>query len=411
MFYRVTNTVKKILINEIKEVIKDHPDFYDVDVRNKFKGLERDKKSIIVMNASASKMKLSINNFLGTIESFSTLANLKEKRGNALEWIRDDLKNIKSLVPAGFYILHMDTDKSFIIEQYISFSELLFPEYEGPNKTSHLKYKNVNPNSELITDNRGLKLLRNQHYTIDNENGVVTFLIEPTDYDGLNIKYKYIGKTKGPYSITEYELNNEAIPGVILAFGDRLREGDVQLIEVSEKREDTAKAYGGAWSLSFDFNILTQDSDALERLSDFVADSIWTLEEKFVDMGMPILDISLSGESEEQELDVPDEYNFQSSLSITMQVEWEVHRPIMGRIEQIYINQFNSTDSASFSDAQSAKLNNSLIGESDPKFFKSNRPNTGRGYDNTVGSNHFIGVTPMVNPTANVVRPNNFGSI
>jgi hypothetical protein len=341
MFYRVKNTVKKIIIKEIQDLIKDHPQFHDTLVINKYQDQEREKINVIVKSASASSQRISLDNFCAMAHSYTTLANLKGQRGDMLEWVSDDINNIQNLVPPGFYVIRMDTINTFVVEQYLTIRkeplELTEVDQQG-HSLSYLKHQKVNIGSEVITDDRGQLFVRNQHYTINYDTGLITFLMNTEYIQGITATYQYLEPQIGPFPMKSFEMNNTALPGVVLAFGDQVREGDLQVVVVSDKREISAMVKSGSWNMNLDIEIRAQDTDTSEQLVDFIANHIWAYkQEELVDIGLTITDISVAGESEEQEVDVPDEWSFVDTLSLTIIVQWEVHLPIIGRIEKIYI--------------------------------------------------------------------------
>jgi hypothetical protein len=341
MFYRVKNAVKKIIITEIQKLVVEHPEFHDTLVINRYQDQEREKINVIVKSASTSSQRLGLDNYGCTIESYTSLAGLKGQRGDMLEWVRDDERNIQNLVPPGFYVIRMETMTSFVIEQYLTIrrEQLNLDEknIEG-NYLARLNHTNINTGSEVITDDTGLIFLRDKHYTIDYETGLITFLTNTDGFYQILATYQYLQPQLGPFTVKQFEYNNTALPGVVLAFGDRVREGDIQVVLVSDKREPSALAYTGQWNMTLDMEVRAQDTDTSEKLVDYIATSFWAFKQiELCDRGITMTDISASGESEEQELDVPDEWSFVDTISMSLVVQWEVHVPIIGRVEKIYL--------------------------------------------------------------------------
>jgi len=409
MFYQITNTIKKIFIREIKDLVKDHPEFSDVLVINKFQDQEREKCNIIVRSASASSQRMSLDNFGLTVQSYTILANLKGHRGDMIEWIRDDLNNIQNLVPPGFYIIKMNSITEFMIEQFLTINQESLSVKgisSGGQQIVQLRHQNVNPGSELIVDGYGRRFVRDLHYTINYSSSEVVFLIDFDKYYEIKASYQYIQQELGPFEVKPYTMNNTALPGVVLAFGDRLREGDIQVVVVSEKREDSARATTGRWNMSIDITVMAQDSDTSERLIDFVGANIWAVKQiPLADRGITIQDISLSGESEEPELDTPDEWNFSNTLSLTVLVDWELHVPMIERIRNIFVAP--PIDTGIYTDEELHTITKNTEQSIDYKTFGTvDEGREGRYYDFNEGSRHFAGLIPVQSVKSVVVSPN-----
>jgi len=398
MFYRVKNTVKKIIIKEIQNLVKEHPQFHDTLVINKYQDQEREKINVIVKSASASSQRLSLDNFGVMAHSYTTLANIKGHRGDMLEWVSDDQNNIQDLVPPGFYVIRMVTIDTFVIEQYLTIRkeplEITDIDPQGHSLT-YLKHKEINVGSEVITDDRGQLFVKNEHYTINYDTGLITFLMNTNNIEGITATYQYLMPQLGPFQMKCFEMNNTALPGVVLAFGDRVREGDIQVVIVSDKREISAMVKTGSWNMTLDIEVRAQDTDTSEQLVDYISNYLWAYkQEELVDIGITITDISASGESEEQEVDVPDEWSFVDTISLTIIVQWEVHLPVIGRIEKIYIKPPVDTgiyDGYVLNQYEQLYQQNNHY----DAFGTMDDNKTGRYDDFNIGSNHFQGLVPI----------------
>jgi hypothetical protein len=407
MFFRLTNAIKKIIIHEIQDILKDHPEFSDVLIINKYQDQEREKVNIIIKSAAANSQRLSLDDFGATVQSYTTVANMKGVRGDMLEWVKDDLLNINELVPPGFFVMKMISGKQFIIEQYLVIDkEKISIKYANSlgQKVAVLNHTDINPESEVVSDYLANRLVRGQHYTIDNATGEITFLVDYDKYYELTCTYQYIKPDLGPFDANPYEANNTALPGVVLAFGDKIRKGDVQVVVVSAEREDSAKAGMGRWNMTIDLDVRAQDTDTAEKLIDYVGVYLWSRRIPLADRGVTITDFSLSGESEEQEMEVPDEYNFSNVLSLTIVVEWELHIPLLGRVEKIFIKP--PIDTGVFTDEELVRLEKQESQYVDPKTFGTvDDPREGRYYNYDSGSKHFVGVNLIQSINSTVVRP------
>jgi len=93
---RLSKTVKFRIIDELKASFRGHPVFKDVEqfIQNKFAFEERPSFGIVVKNISGDLIKLSPDNFLGTIVSHVYLARVQNYEGRSIEWVREDIENI-----------------------------------------------------------------------------------------------------------------------------------------------------------------------------------------------------------------------------------------------------------------------------------------------------------------------------
>ncbi|MDO8640293.1 MAG: hypothetical protein Q7R33_02015 [Nitrosarchaeum sp.] len=368
MFYRISNAVKKILIKELQALFIDHPIFGDnqLVITNKYQFDERPKYAIVVKTASADSVKLDLGNFKGIVISYTVLANLKNQSGRMIEWVREDVANIDNLVKPGFYVVEMPTDSTFTVEPYLTVvDEVLTIEAIGFGQAT-LQHQNINVGSEYVIAETTQKLVRDQHYSIDYVTGIITFLQAVEDFGEITVDYQYLGTKTGPFDVTVDTSNNQAIPGVTLAFGKFLKAGSLQVVVVYPSRQEVAKSFAGKWKMNVTLSTVAQDTDTQEQLIDLAAMYIWTvLQEKLVDDGIYIDNITMSGESEEEEVKTSNELSFLADLSFSVEVEWEVLQPILGVVKKIFLNRtedFGQYDDAELSIRDSRGVNSSQRG-------------------------------------------------
>jgi hypothetical protein len=352
MFYRITNAIKKILIQELQEFFKDHPDFNDeLVITNKFSFDERPKYALILKTASAKSIKLSLDNYKGTVQSYTVLANLKNRPGKMIEWVREDVANVCNLVKPGYYLVQMVEDDKFTVSAYLSVEdEALTIEHAGFDH-AFLKHQNINPGSEYILDETGRKLQNNEHYTIDYASGEITILKMPDGAEELKADYQYIGSTTGPFDVLPETVNNTAIPGVILAFGNFLKKDNIQVVVVYAERQIVAKAYMGKWVLSVNMSAVAQDTDTQESLIDLAGMYLWSvLQEKLTDNGIYLEEFNVGGETEDEEVKTSNELSYAADLSFDVNVEWEAYQPILGIVKRVFLNRIE--DFGQYDDAE-----------------------------------------------------------
>jgi len=352
MFYRITNVVKKIIIQELQELFKDHPVFSDeLVITNKYSFEERPKYAIIVKTASAKSQKLSLDNYKGIVQSYVTLANLKNTPGRMIEWVREDVANISNVVKPGFYVVEMVEDDQFTVSAYLTVADEVLTIETNGFEHAFLQHQNINPNSELVLTETGRRLQPNEHYTIDNSTGEITFLQPTEDYETISVDYQYIGNVTGPFTVQPETVDQLAIPGVVLAFGNFLKKGGLQVVVVYPDRQEVAKSYLGKWNMTLSLGAVAQDTDTQEQLIDLASMYIWSvLQEKLVNDGIYVSEFNIGGESEDDEVKSANELSYMGDLSFNVDVEWEAFQPILGVIKNVFLNRVE--DFGQYDDAE-----------------------------------------------------------
>jgi hypothetical protein len=346
MLFCITNAIKKKLCLIFQDILSKHPVFEKVQVYTKFPETERPKNAIVIRAASANSQKLAINNFITTDHSFCTLANLKGIEGNSIEWVKDDVKNIDKLSPPGFYIVKIisheeNTNKfQFKIDQYlICDDEILDLQFIKNTVGAVLKNAPINPKSEIIhSQNNDFDFKPNIDYTIDYSTGEILFKSDVHQYAPITVDYQILGAEQGPFTTEYYYLDNKSIPGVILAFGERLKVGDEQVVFLDMSKTASANVFGGRWQLGMSVQVISQSPDQQERLADYIISAFWAdYQMRLTDEGISILDFAISAESENLEHEITDEYSFTADINFTTEVDWELHYPIIKTLRRISI--------------------------------------------------------------------------
>lgn len=89
-----------------------------------------------------------------------------------------------------------------------------------------------------------------------------------------------------------------------------MKVNDEQVVVVEKEQNTVAKVFGGRWIMDMDIIAVAQDTDQQERLLDFTVTSLWAeYQDALANQGIAIQDFSLSGESEDLEVEIPEEYN------------------------------------------------------------------------------------------------------
>jgi hypothetical protein len=172
-----------------------------------------------------------------------------------------------------------------------------------------------------------IEIIDSGDYVVDPETGAITlFNIQPAGTE-IVADYRYPIESRGPFPIGRGNTaNNDAIPGVVLAFGNQLEDGDVIAVVVDQDRSDVADVYGGKFDLSLDIDIIARDSMTRSELADLCVMYLWNHHrERLSEEGIEITSLSHGGESEEPYDDNADDYYYTANVSLSVMTDWEIH--------------------------------------------------------------------------------------
>jgi len=344
MFYLVTNSLKKRLCQIFQDILSRHPIFEKAKVYTKFPQEERPKSAIIIRSVSGSSQKLSLDNFVATQRGYCSLANLKGIKGNSIEWVKDDQENLDKLSAQGFYVVKITAHSEnsnifeFVVDPFLIVEdEELEIKFIKNKEGAVLKNLPVNPGSELVYSQQGqFEFKKDIEYTIDYNTGEILFAGHVKKHMPIVVDYQVLSSQQGPFTTEYYALDNVAIPGVVIAFGDRLKVGDEQVVVVEKEQCVVSKVYGGRWLMDVDVIGVAQDPDQQERMIDYVITALWSdYQDSLTGEGIAIQNFSLSGEGEDLEVEIPEEYNFTGGISFSVETDWEVFVPLISRVRRI----------------------------------------------------------------------------
>lgn len=381
MYASLSESIKRRMIQELQEFWAQDPKYRDsLVIQGKYSFDERPQQAIILKNSSASPFQLSADHYQGTVVAYSQLTRVFGKPGTSIEWIKDDSRQIQknggafpslpgiyyielrqegvdwSNVPGGFgpdsgdcpppgspedsgpvgtgqsYGMCFYVDPLLTVLDGRAFA--LTPTlYELPQQKFH-------PGSLQLFEMPGsLPLFEGINYVADPDTGRITLTapLPPNTY--LSADYYYAGESTGPFPIADNTANNTAIPGVVLAFGRRIQDGDVMTVVVTERREEAAREYGGRWEMSLDFDIMARDVYAQGELTDRTLMYIHAqLRDRLSFEGIEITAVSSGGEAEESYDDNGDDYFYTASLSMSVETEWAVRLPLPRALTRIVPN-------------------------------------------------------------------------
>ena len=346
MFANLTEAVKRRILQELRSFWSLDPNYRDTlvpNIQGRYSFRERPQQAIIVKGASANPQILSADHYQGVVVSYCNLARVLGKNGTSIEWVREDSLAIQRnngvfpSLPGVYYIeirreLYGEPTPS---EQYVFYVDPLIEVLdERPIMLTPRLYEvaqgSFHPGSLRVYEMPGnILLYEGINYTADATNGQIT-LAQPTASNTyLSVDYRYAGESRGPFQITQNGSDNQAIPGVVLAFGRRVQDGDIMTVVVGRSREACALEYGGRWELNVDMDLMTRDVLATGEVTDRTLLFLYAdLRGRLSNEGVEIISVSMGGEAEEAYDENADDYFYTSSISMTIQTDWSMHFPL-----------------------------------------------------------------------------------
>lgn len=377
MYYRMTEQVKRRMVQELREFWSSQPQYPDLadHIQGKYSFRERPQYAIILKTSSANQVQLSADHFVGTVKSHVMLARVGDFPGLSLEWVREDLLAIQrngGTFPTSPGIYYIEVEQATPpVPPYSKESTFQFyvdPLYdvndETLTKVNDLTYQTQNPvlagSMRLYSMPGAVQLVEGVNYTLDPSTGAVTLMAPLGRKGSLSADYRYPGETSGPHPIVSMQANHTAIPGVVLAFGRRVQAGDRLAVVVTTRRESTALEYGGRWDISLDFDVIARDVYAQQEISDLTVMFLWGIaRSRLSTEGIEIAQVNMGGESEESYDENGDDYYYNASISVQLQADWSIHVPLAATIRRALPQtdaQIRAT--AALGDAELAALGN-----------------------------------------------------
>lgn len=352
MYYRMTEQVKRRLIQTLRDFWSVQPQYPDLTdhIQGKYSFRERPQYAIILKTSSANQVQLSADNYVGTVQSHVMLARVGDYPGLSIEWVREDQLAIQRNAGAfpsvpGVYYIEVEKapdpippyDKEDSFRFYVD--PLLEANDETLTKVDDLTYQTQNPvvagSMRLYEMPGGIQLVEGINYTLDPDVGIVT-LTDPVPRNGsLSADYRYAAPSTGPHPIVQMQANHTAIPGAVLAFGRRVQAGDRLAVVVTASREATALEYGGRWEISVDFDVVARDVYAQQEIVDMTVMYLWGIaRSRLSSEGIEISTVNMGGESEEAYDENADDYYYNASISVQLQADWSIHVPLAATIRR-----------------------------------------------------------------------------
>lgn len=354
MYYFLTGALTRRAIHDFRQYWTRDPELRDklVDnIQGKYSFRERPQHAIIIKASSANHVRMSADNAKGMRYSYSYLTRVKGYPGQFLEWIVDDMNAVRRnggrfpSPPGVYYVTVTDYDKTRPEGNLVTFEvEALLDIYdESPQQVDQgglvfqvSQGSFVGESQHVVQMPDRIVLVEGTEYFTDPANGTVNLYQALPDGRYLNVDYRYRTPVSGPYVTRPQYSHHQAIPGVVLAFGRKIESGDRMAIVVSDRREPTAYAYGGRWDISLEIEVMSRDVELQEYICDDTLMYITSeLYPRWSSEGLEITEWSFGGAAEEPYDDTAQDFFYTGSISMTVQVEWELHQPILGRITQV----------------------------------------------------------------------------
>ena len=245
-----------------------------------------------------------------------------------------------NLTPPGRYYIEIVSPTQFVIDPlYAIKEEELVSKTTGTEISSQTENHNLIPNLDVLytVKNRfanKIYLERGIDYSITSD-GLITFLHPLPVGTALYANYRWIGSELGPFDLPDgnYEYNNTALPGVILAFSSERIVGDKNIVIVYPKRETAAKVYSGHWNMNVQIDVVSRDTQQLPEITDYIINDMWSYKRLELAMeGITMVSFDPTGESElEYDPNTGDQY-YIHTLSLVLMVEWKRFVPYLTEI-------------------------------------------------------------------------------
>jgi len=232
-------------------------------------------------------------------------------------------------------------DKEDIFTEKADGTETSFQTIHRPIYKGSLKLReNSNLMEELMEDNSNAETA---DYIVDYETGIITFIKNPYPVlknSVIDAKYRVRGLTTGPFNIPNSNYaHNTAIPGVVLAFGRGISQGDKHYVVIHKEREIAALEYSGKWETSISLDVYAKDSIKVEEIIDITTSYLNTFRKEELDAeGIYLVDVSFGGESEEVFDEATGDLYYMGSVEYNFLTEWIMHKPVLQTIEGYFIN-------------------------------------------------------------------------
>lgn len=230
-------------------------------------------------------------------------------------------------------------DDNIELELVIDGTKFTVPFYKGDQASESIKedFLQYASGSSLA-----VSLEKGGDYVYHENEGRIEFLKALEVGTKIRASYKYPMPSSGPFGIEPNQSNDSAIPGAIIAFGNRIQDGDKQAIVVYEDNIETAAEYGGRWEMSLSMEVIARDAMTREQMVDGILSYFHYLRrEDLTGEGIEITSIS-GDEAEEMYDDNDQSVYYLGTISMNMQTDWSVQVPRPLIIERVTQTSFET---------------------------------------------------------------------
>jgi len=335
------------IIQELRRFWSYDPRFKELvdNIQGKYSFRERPQSGIIVKTSGASNTRLTWDHYAGIQYSYCGPAKVGHYPGLSVEWIRENSVQIQNNggifpSPPGIYFVEITASDmqrgihEFTVDPMLDIIEetLMMPEVDR----GVLSRPFIPGTLQIYELPSGYLLIEGADFTADPETGEV-FFAKPIAKNVLyQADFRYQGPKVGPFQIRENRAHYEAIPGVILAFGRRVSQGDKVAVIITDRREPSAEEYHGKWEIPVELELWSRDIYDARYISDQTAMYLmFVLRERLSWEGIEIMEANIGGEMEDVYDDNADDYIFGSSISLSVQTNWFVQVPLPAKIKQL----------------------------------------------------------------------------
>ena len=338
MYFALTSAIKRRFILELRRFWMYDPRYPDLvdKIQGKYSFKERPQYGIVIRTGSANKVTLGIANFQGIVHSHVALAPVENYPGLAIEWVREDARAIQDNngsfpTPAGIYYIEITATDAFYVDPLLDVRDEAVIMVDP--STGMLEHSFLTGTLRLYEMPSGFQYIEGVNYTANPTTGEILLTQPLSEGVYLIADYRYPGDSSGPHKFVRNHSNNTAIPGVVLAFGSRIKVGDRHAIIVYEIRQAAAMEYGGRWELAVDVEVISRDIFAQQEISDYSLMYLWgILRPRLSTEGIELLDVSLGGETEEPYDENADDYYYNATFSISVQTDWAIRVPLSASV-------------------------------------------------------------------------------
>lgn len=331
--------MKRRFVGELRRYWSQHPKYRDIvdHIQGKYSFRERPSYGIIVKTGSGTRVDLSADNYVGIVNSYVFLTRYKEYPGIALEWIREDSVAIQANggyfpSPPGIYYIEITASDEFYVDPLLDVYHEQVTVVDS--FTVRLQNAPLAGTVRLYEMPAGYMLQEGVNYSLElgpdgKPTGEINLAMALTGGRTLQADYRHPSASTGPHKFLRGRGDNRAIPGCVLAFGQRAATGDRLAVVVQDIRRPAALEYGGKWELTLDFDVVARDPDAQQEIADQTVMYLWAvLRSQLSTEGIEMTDLTLGGESEEVFDETGDDYFYNSAFSLTVQTDWSLHVPL-----------------------------------------------------------------------------------